>query len=432
MSDAGRAVANATWGRAGCFRRPLYDSYGFSRLPATVKYLLLGRDEDRAAALPAAAFGSLPQRYDAVVFLFVDAFGWHFFEPFAEGFPFLKRFRAEGAATPLTSQFPSTTACHVTCMHTGVPVGQSGVYEWFYYEPRAGAVIAPLPFCFAGDRYRDTLKEAGLVAEDVFPTGTLYQDLARHGVASYVFQHSDYTPSTYSDYAFRGARKVSAFKTLPEGLTNLAHLLREPAHGEKRYFFLYTDGIDHIGHKYCPGSDQFAAEVDGTFTLLERLFYRKVAGHAGNALLLMTADHGQVCVDPRTTLYVNEVPGLPDVGRYLRRAPRDGRPIAFGGSCRDLFLYVRDEALAEVQAKLQAALGDRGEVWRVADLLREGFFGPQVSDRLKERLGNLVLLPYDGESVYWREPGRFEMHYRGHHGGLTPAEMDTGAYLLPL
>jgi hypothetical protein len=68
----------------------------------------------------------------------------------------------------------------------------------------------------------------------------------------------------------------------------------------------------------------------------------------------------------------------------------------------------------------------------VEELLRQGFFGPAPSERLRKRLGNLVVLPYDGESVYWYEEGRFDMHYLGHHGGLTPAEMDTGAYLLPL
>jgi hypothetical protein len=71
-------------------------------------------------------------------------------------------------------------------------------------------------------------------------------------------------------------------------------------------------------------------------------------------------------------------------------------------------------------------------VWRVEELLRQGFFGPAPSERLRKRLGNLVVLPYDGQSAYWYEEGRFDMHYFGHHGGLMPPEMDTGAYLLPL
>jgi hypothetical protein len=317
-------------------------------------------------------------------------------------------------------------------MHTGEAVGRSGVFEWFYYEPQAGAVIAPLPFSYAGDREANTLRRDGLTAADLFPPGTFYQDLGAFGVASYVFQHCDYTPSIYSDYAFRGAEKVIPFKTLPEALTTLAGLLWAPAQGRKRYFFLYADSLDHMGHKYGPDSEVFAAEVDAIFTLLERQYFRKVEGKVGRTLLIMTADHGQVAVNPRTTIHVNELAAVPDLARHLRRSSRDGSPLRFGGSCRDLFLYLRDESLAEVQARLGEALQGRAEVWLVEDLIQDGLFGPEVSDRLRKRVGNLVILPYVGESVYWHEPDRFDMHFHGHHGGLTPMEMDTGVYLLPL
>ena len=40
-----------------------------------------------------------------------------------------------GSVTRLTSQFPSTTAAHVTALYTGVPAGQHGVFEWQYWPP---------------------------------------------------------------------------------------------------------------------------------------------------------------------------------------------------------------------------------------------------------------------------------------------------------
>lgn len=432
MSQHAYLFADSLWGRSGQFRRPLYGSHCFAHLPATIRYLLLGREADRDRGLPPDIFGALPQSYDTVILLFLDAFGWHFFTRFAEEYGFLQRFRERGMATPITAQFPSTTANHVTCVHTCEAVGRSGVFEWYYYEPQAGAIIAPLPFSYAGDRDSNTLRHDGLTAADLFPPGTFYQDLGAYGVASYIFQHSDYTPSVYSNYVFRGADAVVPFKTFAEGLTSLTGHLRAPAHGRKRYFFLYADSLDHIGHKYGPDSEAFAAEVDATFTLLQRLFYRKVEGKVGNTLLIMTADHGQVSVNPRTTININELPSVPDLARHLRRSPRDGQPLRFGGSCRDLFLYVRDESVPEVQGRLQEALKGRAEVWHVEDLIRDGLFGPEVSDRLRKRVGNLVILPYEGESVYWHEVDRFDMHFHGHHGGLTPAEMDTGVYLLPL
>ena len=92
----------------------------------------------------------LPQRYQKVVVILADGFGWRFFEQFADASLALRRFRDRGTVTRPTSQFPSTTASHITCLHTALEVGQSGVYEWQYYEPQVGAIIVPLLYSFAG------------------------------------------------------------------------------------------------------------------------------------------------------------------------------------------------------------------------------------------------------------------------------------------
>ena len=82
------------------FIKPRYDTGGFAVIPDRVK----------------TAFTS--GTYDAVVLFLVDAFGWRFFERFQET-PFIKRIAKHGSIEKLTSQFPSTTAAHVTTIHTG-------------------------------------------------------------------------------------------------------------------------------------------------------------------------------------------------------------------------------------------------------------------------------------------------------------------------
>jgi hypothetical protein len=82
---------------------------------------------------------------------------------------------------------------------------------------------------------------------------------------------------------------------------------------------------------------------------------------------------------------------------------------------------------------LERALAGRAEVYRTQELIASHFFGRQApSEVFLKRLGNIVVLPYEGESVWWFEKGRFEMRFRGHHGGLTPAEMQIPLLLLPL
>ena len=187
------------------FIKPRYDTGGFAVIPDRVK----------------TAFTS--GTYDAVVLFLVDAFGWRFFERFQET-AFIKRMAKYGRIEKLTSQFPSTTAAHVTTIHTGWPVGQSGVYEWYYYEPQLDAIIAPLFFSFAGTQYRDTLASTGIHPPLLYPRGWFYPELKKMGVDPFVFAIRDYTPSTYSNVVMAGAEQYS-FRTLSEAFVNLGLLL---------------------------------------------------------------------------------------------------------------------------------------------------------------------------------------------------------------
>src|SRR5579859_3627366 len=130
-----RQVDAARW--SPHFTRPLYDTYCFSQIPSVVRALFDPSADQRAAR---RLLGPLAGSYDHVVLFFVDAFGWRFFERYQDRYPFLRRIVKQGVVTKLTSQFPSTTAAHVTAIHTGLPVGESGVYEWFYYEPLLDAM----------------------------------------------------------------------------------------------------------------------------------------------------------------------------------------------------------------------------------------------------------------------------------------------------
>ena len=407
------------------FLKPLYDSYCFSNIPQTTEFLLTGAGH---SALPLDVFGNLPTKYDKVIVFFVDAFGWRFLERYADRFNFLKTAAKEGVISKMTSQFPSTTAAHTTCIHTSLNVGQSGVYEWNYYEPLVDDIITPLLFSYGGDKERVTLKQSGIPPAQFFPQQTFYQSLKAKHVVPYVFQSQAFTPSTFSDVVFRGANVVP-YKNAQDALIRLSDTVL--AHkAPPYYYFLYYDRIDTMCHVYGPNSPQFEQEVDLFFTALEQLFYRRLAGRVKNTLFMLTADHGQVEVDPQRTIYLNKQ--VSGIERYLR-TNRRGKPIVPAGSPRDMFLHIKDELVNEAVILLRTLLDGRAEVFTTQELLAQHFFGAQPpSETFLNHVGNVVILPYQNETVWWYEEGRFQMHFHGHHGGLLPEEMEIPLIVLPL
>ncbi len=383
---------------------PRYDDGGFAALPQTVERLL-------GAGQGGVALDGVPARARHVVLVLLDAFGWHLFTRHGDH-PLMARF---DAVVPLTTQFPSTTTVHITTLHSGLPVGEHGLYEWNVFEPSLGALVTPLLFCYAGDAARDTLLRAG--ADPGFlrpPVPTLYERLAQAGVASHVFGPASFTPSTY-DTVLAGAAQAHPMADLASGLAEVAatlHAAPGPA-----YAYLYWDEVDSYGHQYGPSSPQVAASVQRSLDALDAGLRALPEG----TVVLLVADHGQVEVDPATTVYVNEAwPGIVD----LLAPDRRGRLLAPAGSARDLFLHCRPGAIDELVGGLEGLLGERATVHRVADMVAAGWLGP-VGERLRARLADVCVLPAVGETVWWRERHRFDMRFRGHHGGLSEDEART-------
>ena len=383
------------------FVKPRYDQGGFAGIPARVKN----------------AFAS--GKYDAVVLFFIDAFGWRFFEKFQDA-PFLKRMAKQGSIEKISSQFPSTTAAHVTTLHTGLPVGESGVYEWFYYEPQLDAVIAPLLFSYAGSWYREDLTDTGIHPPLIYPRGVFYPELKKMGVSPYYFGSREHTPSTYSNIVMAEAELIG-FKTLSEAFTNVGLLLEQAM--TPTYIHLYFEKIDSLCHEYGPDSPQVDSEIETFLLMMEYYFDRMFKGNK-RILFLMTADHGMAEVDPETTIYLNQGPAFVGFERFLK-TNRQGRLIVPAGSPRDMFLYVQDHLLDDAQEFLAQRLEGKADVVKTEALIAEGYFGTEISQRFLDRVGNLIVLSYRYESVWWYEKGKFEMKYYGHHGGLTPQEMET-------
>jgi predicted AlkP superfamily pyrophosphatase or phosphodiesterase len=304
------------------------------------------------------------------------------------------------AITPLATQLPSTTTAHVTTIHFGVPVHEHGLYEWNVLEPALGEVICPLRFTFAGAESADGL--AGRLDPAVLAPGpTFYETL---GAPAFVFQPAAIADSTFTRLATAGA-STHGFETFADGLAMLTDSLdggRAPA-----YALLYWDAIDRTGHEEGPGSASFHAAARAALDdLAERL------GELRGVTVLLCADHGQVDVSPDRVDYLDDLwPQLPAELAHPRPA----------GSSRDVFLHVREGRTGAVIDGLSARLGDRARVAPATTLFAE------IGPRLRERLGDVVVLPAPGRQAWLRSAAANERFWLGQHGGLDPAE--TATYL---
>jgi hypothetical protein len=373
--------------------RPSADT--FAALPATVERLLTGDP----GGLPPALLGDAPGRPDRVAVVLLDAFGMRFVQRHADH-PLLRRLHV----VPLRSQFPSTTTAHVTTMHTGTPVGTHGLYEWNVYEPALDEVIVPILYSRAGDHAPDGLRGSGVGIGDILGGPTIYERLAEAGVRSVALQPSAFSPSTYDSAALRGA-ELRPYATLADGAAGLVEALEEPG-----YAYLYWHEIDLTGHLRGPDSPEFEAACRQALDTLDAA----LAAAGPEALVLFTADHGQVAVDPSRVDYLEDF--LPEIDRYLAHRP--------AGSARDVFLHTRPGMAADLAGALRERLDGRAEVVQVAELEAAGRFGA-VGPRLRARLADVCVLPAEGRMAWLRAHPWVERRFRGHHGGLDPAECET-------
>jgi Type I phosphodiesterase / nucleotide pyrophosphatase len=339
-----------------------------------------------------------------VVLVYLDAFGWRFMERHGEHPLF-----AGAEVERWSACFPSTTTVHSTTIHSGLKLGEHGLYEWNVFEPRLNRLVTPLWFCFAGDDKPGTLVDAGFTAHDLFPEQTLYRKLLP--LPSHVAMPSGIARSQTSKLLLRPAT-VHPFDSYTEGLGRLCGAL---AAEERAYGTIYFGDVDGLMHMVGPEAPEVAALFD------EHLAAIAAAPWPEGTLVLLTADHGMEGISPERTAYVNVA--WPELGEHLA-VGADGQPLAPAGSCRDLFLHVLPERLDEVESRLSELLAEVAEVRKVEALLAEGLFGDNITERLTSRLANLVVLPAAGGAAYWLEPGRFEQRFFGQHGGLSANELE--------
>ncbi|MCB0959831.1 MAG: alkaline phosphatase family protein [Acidimicrobiales bacterium] len=354
--------------------QPVLPDYAGACISNIVPALLDGTVE------PPAWLPDLALDASQVVLLVLDGLGW---EQLGE-----RRALAPTLSSllggPITSVSPSTTATALTSIATGLTPGRHGVVgyrvavdhevlnilRWSTPEGDARARIVPEKFqpteAFCGQR-------AAMVTKAEFAT-------------------SGFSAAHLGGARFRGYRVPSTM------VVELGAALRA---GEP-FVYAYYDGIDKVSHEYG-----LADHYDAELVAVDRLVGDILEVLPRGAALVVTADHGQVDVGERV------LPPHADVAALASFQSGEGR---------FRWLHARP---GRGDALLEAARAHHDDVaWVVSreQTIDEGWWGPEVTDAARQRLGDVALVCR--EPVSFSDPadsGPFELI--GRHGSLTAAEM---------
>ncbi|MDG6941395.1 MAG: alkaline phosphatase family protein [Nitrososphaerota archaeon] len=397
--------------------KPDYTGYCLSNVPSTA-VSILGQRPGRPA-LPPDALGSVETSgVENVILVLCDGLGMNEWQRKPET-GFFGALSRKGSVMPITTVFPSTTAAALTSVSTGLTPQEHGLPEWFVYMKEVGEIVVTLPFTRVGDHGRDTLK--GILPGRALVDGTtIFRQLKEAGVGCMSFIGRSLANTVYSK-ASRDGCAVTPYVTASDlGVSLRRHI--EGARG-RNFVYVYWSYVDTIEHIYGPRTDEARVETSLISHALQEGFLDRLdRGAAKRTIVILTADHGQLTIEPEKTLYMNRWGVL---NKNLRKDPR-GNPIPPWGSARDAYLAVEDDTVDKTKSYLQEKLDGVATVLETEEAIREGLFGiNSPSRRFRSRVGNLMILPHCNKTVWYKYAKGNALDLRGHHGGLTKDEMEV-------
>jgi hypothetical protein len=322
--------------------------------------------------------------------LLIDGLGADLLDTYAADAPVLAGLR--GAT--VQAGFPSTTVAGLAAIGTGQHSGGHGMVGYSFRLPDVG-VINPLrwrPHPW-GDDLRDQVPP-----ERVQPMPTTFERAVSAGADVRVISSAEFTNSGLTRAVLRGGRYVGV-----HALGDLAARVRETI-DDGGFCYGYHSELDMLGHIYGPGSTPWRMQL----RQVDRLVESVLDGLPSGGLLAVVADHGMVAVDD--VVDVDASPAL-----------HDGVE-AIGGEARARYIYVADGALADVLATWRDTLGSRAWVCARDEAIAAGWFGAQIRDDVRRRIGDVVVAARGSAAVVRKKLEPLESSLIGQHGSLTPAE----------
>jgi hypothetical protein len=328
--------------------------------------------------------------------LLVDGLGWELLRDHPDAAPFLNA----AAGEPLTTGFPATTAASISSVATGMAPGEHGLVGYTMALPGYERAFNTLTWSLYGLGPRVDLR--GEVVPEAFqPQATLAERAAAAGlridhVGPAYHQGSGLTRAVGRGERFHPADSLDALRQAVLGA------LEAP----RAMIYAYHPRLDAAGHVNGVRSqawrDELIAVDNAVRTLAEQLPEKTV--------LVVTGDHGMVDLQPDERIDLADRLDLAVGVRLL------------AGEGRARYVTAVPGAEADVLATWRAIIGDRMWVWSREEAIATGIFGPRVTDKARERIGDVIAAAHGRVGIFQRDVDPAQARFDGHHGSLTSAE----------
>jgi Type I phosphodiesterase / nucleotide pyrophosphatase len=329
----------------------------------------------------------------------VDGLGWEQLLANRRVAPVLAAAAERGR--PITTGFPSTTATSLASIGTGLPPGRHGLVGYTIALPgmeRAFNCLRWSPYGLGGAKdLRDRV-----VPEQLQPEPTGFEAAAADGVEVTLVGAGHFAASGFTRAALRGG---GYWRTHSLG-DQAAGALRGLGNGRRSLVYLYHPDLDRTGHVRGVDAEAWRLEL----AHIDRLVGQIAERLGGDAALFVTGDHGMVDLRPEQRVDLADQPELAAGVRLL------------AGEARARHVHTQRGAAGDVLAAWRGVLGH--DMWVVPgeEAIAAGWFGPEVHDEVRPRVGDVVAAAHGPVGVVQREVDPTQALLTGHHGSMTPAE----------
>jgi predicted AlkP superfamily pyrophosphatase or phosphodiesterase len=386
------------------FVYPDYNGYNFSNINNTILSLFdishNGKDLDKK--LYSNICGT-----KKVVFIYIDGLGYDSWNNYLDNYKAFHEINRSGIVSPITAIFPSTTAAASNTINTGLMPAEHGLFEWRLYIDEYDMVMKSLPFIPAYKQDKPKFSEMDPDPSILFHGKTFYETLKENGVKSYVVSYADLLKSNYSKIMYSGTKEKKRYDFLFEGFLILKKLIEKMK--DDSYIFFYIEDPDKMEHRYGPGSPEHLEALH----YIAEMFDRLIKNLAGNDIsIIISSDHGFTPVNNK--IYVSGVENLLSI--------RNGKRIPEAWSPRDMAMYTGEPE--KLKLLLESKLEGKADVVTKSELLNSGILGSKMPDeKYLSRIGDVTVLPYSGNTVWYKYYEDDIIKDRGMHGGLSREEM---------